>query len=104
MTATTTAARRPAARTARRPRTTRTTRGDGGGRPRPAAAVSKPWRVPSARAGTRAGLMSSVGVVMATRDRRDRVLDTLTRLTALPEQPPLVLVDNGSGDGTADAA
>src|SRR3954452_7089936 len=104
MTATTTAARRPAARTARRPRTTRTIRGDGAGRPAPGAAVSKPWRVPSPWAGTCAVLMPTVGVVMATRARRARVLDALTRLTALPERPPLVLVDNGSRDGTADAA
>ena len=45
----------------------------------------------------------SVTVVMATQDRRDRVLDTLGRLAALPERPPVVLVDNGSTDGTADA-
>lgn len=45
----------------------------------------------------------SVTVVMATQDRRERVLDTLGRLSALPEQPPVVLVDNGSTDGTGDA-
>jgi GT2 family glycosyltransferase len=40
---------------------------------------------------------------MASRDRRDRVLDALTRLASLPEGPPLVLVDNGSRDGTPEA-
>jgi len=40
---------------------------------------------------------------MATRDRRDRVLATLEHLVALPGAPPVVLVDDASGDGTADA-
>ena len=40
---------------------------------------------------------------MATRDRRDTALASLERLEALPERPPVVLVDNGSGDGTVDA-
>ncbi|HEY8585023.1 MAG TPA: glycosyltransferase [Capillimicrobium sp.] len=40
---------------------------------------------------------------MATRDRRPSLLATLERLTALPERPPVVVVDNGSSDGTADA-
>ena len=44
-----------------------------------------------------------VTVVIATMDRRDNVLTTLDRLAALPERPPVVLVDNGSTDGTADA-
>ena len=39
-----------------------------------------------------------VTVVIATMDRRDNVLTTLDRLAALPERPPVVLVDNG---GTA---
>nr|WP_231121294.1 glycosyltransferase [Motilibacter peucedani] len=42
-------------------------------------------------------------VVMATRNRRERVLATLGHLAALPERPPVVLVDNGSDDGTAEA-
>jgi GT2 family glycosyltransferase len=46
---------------------------------------------------------ADVTVVMATRDRREQVLASLARLTALPERPPVVLVDNGSRDGTADA-
>ena len=44
-----------------------------------------------------------VTVVIATMDRRDNVLTTLDRLAALPERPAVVLVDNGSTDGTADA-
>ena len=49
--------------------------------------------------------MAGVGVtvVMATRDRREQVLVTMGHLHALPERPPVVLVDNGSTDGTADA-
>lgn len=44
-----------------------------------------------------------VGVVVITRDRRARLLDTLRRLTDLPERPPVVVVDNGSTDGTTEA-
>ena len=44
-----------------------------------------------------------VTVVLATMDRRDTVLTTLDHLAALPERPPVVLVDNGSVDGTAEA-
>jgi GT2 family glycosyltransferase len=47
--------------------------------------------------------MSPVGVVVITQNRRDRVLDTLSRLLALPERPPVVLVDNASTDGTVEA-
>ncbi|QMV24126.1 glycosyltransferase [Streptomyces sp. SCUT-3] len=43
------------------------------------------------------------GVVVITRDRRERLLHTLERLTALPERPPVVVVDNASSDGTARA-
>jgi GT2 family glycosyltransferase len=45
----------------------------------------------------------SVTVVVATRNRRQQVLHTLDRLTRLPERPPVILVDNGSDDGTAEA-
>jgi len=45
----------------------------------------------------------AVSVVVITRDRRDSLLATLDRLTALPERPPVLVVDNGSTDGTADA-
>jgi GT2 family glycosyltransferase len=47
--------------------------------------------------------VSEVGVVIATRNRRASVLWTLDRLAELPEQPPLVLVDNASTDGTPGA-
>jgi GT2 family glycosyltransferase len=41
-------------------------------------------------------------VVVITRDRREQVVRTLARLADLPERPPVILVDNASGDGTAD--
>jgi GT2 family glycosyltransferase len=44
------------------------------------------------------------GVVIATRNRRERLLTTLDRLAELPECPPIVVVDNGSEDGTPAAA
>jgi GT2 family glycosyltransferase len=47
--------------------------------------------------------MADVTVVVATRDRRDRLLRTLDHLAALPEAPPVVVVDNGSTDGSPDA-
>jgi GT2 family glycosyltransferase len=40
--------------------------------------------------------------VIATRDRRRELLHTLQRLRALPERPPITVVDNGSSDGTPD--
>jgi GT2 family glycosyltransferase len=42
-------------------------------------------------------------VVVMTRDRVDELLPTLARLQGLPERPPIVVVDNGSTDGTATA-
>src|SRR3954451_7339087 len=44
-----------------------------------------------------------VGVVVITWQRREEALACVQRLVDLPEQPPIVLVDNGSADGTADA-
>jgi GT2 family glycosyltransferase len=44
-----------------------------------------------------------IGVVIATRDRRASLLHTLGKLRALPERPPVVVVDNASHDGTAEA-
>jgi len=44
-----------------------------------------------------------VGIVLATRDRRASVLRTIDRLRRLDERPAIVLVDNGSTDGTAAA-
>ena len=47
--------------------------------------------------------MSRISVVVVSRDRRDSLLETLARLAALPERPPVVVVDNGSTDGTVEA-
>ncbi|MFC7535072.1 glycosyltransferase family 2 protein [Actinoplanes sp. GCM10030250] len=44
-----------------------------------------------------------VGVVVITWQRRDEALACLQRLRDLPERPQVVLVDNGSTDGTAGA-
>ena len=42
-----------------------------------------------------------VAVVVITHQRREEALRCLTRLRALPERPHVVVVDNGSTDGTA---
>jgi GT2 family glycosyltransferase len=42
-------------------------------------------------------------VVVITRNRREELLRTLGLLAALPERPPVIVVDNGSADGTAAA-
>jgi GT2 family glycosyltransferase len=42
-------------------------------------------------------------VVVLTRNRRERVLSALDRLTELPDQPQILVVDNASEDGTARA-
>ena len=44
-----------------------------------------------------------VAVVVITHQRRDELLLALERLVALPERPHVVVVDNGSSDGTAAA-
>jgi GT2 family glycosyltransferase len=44
-----------------------------------------------------------VAVVVITHQRRGELLLALSRLRELPEQPHVVVVDNGSTDGTADA-
>lgn len=44
-----------------------------------------------------------VAAVMITHNRRDEALRTLGRLADLPERPRVVVVDNGSTDGTAAA-
>ncbi|WP_225755011.1 glycosyltransferase family 2 protein [Actinotalea sp. Marseille-Q4924] len=44
-----------------------------------------------------------ISVVVITHDRRSEVLEALARLRDLPERPHVVVVDNGSSDGTADA-
>jgi GT2 family glycosyltransferase len=42
-------------------------------------------------------------VVVITRDRRPELLRTLRTLRDLPERPRVIVTDNGSTDGTADA-
>ncbi|MFF8672857.1 glycosyltransferase family 2 protein [Streptomyces sp. NPDC015242] len=42
-------------------------------------------------------------VVVITHNRRQELLRTLDRLAELPERPPVIVTDNGSTDGTADA-
>jgi GT2 family glycosyltransferase len=44
-----------------------------------------------------------VAVVVITHQRREELLGTLARLARLPERPRVVVVDNGSTDGTAAA-
>ncbi|ANN21809.1 glycosyl transferase [Amycolatopsis orientalis] len=40
---------------------------------------------------------------MITHNRREQLLEMLERMTSLPDAAPIVLVDNASTDGTADA-
>ncbi len=40
--------------------------------------------------------------MIATRNRRPELCTTLERLSALPERPEIIVVDNGSRDGTAE--
>ncbi len=44
-----------------------------------------------------------IAVVVITHQRREELMVALDRLLALPEQPHVVVVDNGSTDGTAAA-
>jgi GT2 family glycosyltransferase len=46
---------------------------------------------------------SRVTVVIITRNRRAELLHTLEHMTALPDRAPVVVVDNGSSDHSADA-
>jgi N-acetylglucosaminyl-diphospho-decaprenol L-rhamnosyltransferase len=57
----------------------------------------------SAPATEGAGPDPRVAIVVASRDRRDVLLETLPRHLAMPERPHVVLVDDASTDGTADA-
>ncbi len=51
----------------------------------------------------RARCATLVSVIVLTFNRRDEVLRTLGMLAALPEQPPIVVVDNASTDGSGEA-
>ncbi|MET0728965.1 MAG: glycosyltransferase [Acidimicrobiales bacterium] len=44
-----------------------------------------------------------ISVVIATQDRRRKLLHTVEQLEALPERPPVIVVDNGSQDGSGAA-
>ena len=55
------------------------------------------------RDATEAGVDERVGVVVITRDRREELLRTLGHLSVRPERPEVVVVDNGSSDGSAAA-
>lgn len=91
--------------------------GAGAGADEPARRAGAPW-VPAVaaarRARTRARVVdhrrpdprdvdSRVAVVVMTHNRVGELLPNLRRLCALPERPHVVVVDNGSSDGTAAA-
>ncbi|MCK8494086.1 glycosyltransferase [Spirosoma sp. RP8] len=46
--------------------------------------------------------MLDVTAVIVTRNRVDTLLWTIGKLVALPEQPPIIVVDNASTDGTPE--
>lgn len=46
--------------------------------------------------------MADITVVIMTRDRVEELIPVLQRLRELPEDPPIVVVDNGSSDGTSE--
>lgn len=46
---------------------------------------------------------AKISVVVATRNRRQELLRTIRNLRSLPEQPPVIVVDNASQDGTREA-
>jgi N-acetylglucosaminyl-diphospho-decaprenol L-rhamnosyltransferase len=52
---------------------------------------------------SRAGRDGDLTVVIITRDRCPELLRTLALLSALPEHPPVIVIDNGSSDATVDA-
>ena len=48
-------------------------------------------------------LETRVTAVMITHNRRNEMLRSLDKLWSLPEEVPIILVDNGSSDGSAEA-
>lgn len=60
-------------------------------------------RVMPAEAGSASTADHRLTVVVITRNRRYEVDRTLRALAGLPERPPVIVVDNGSADGTAAA-
>jgi N-acetylglucosaminyl-diphospho-decaprenol L-rhamnosyltransferase len=46
-------------------------------------------------------LASSVTIVIATRNRADTLIKTLAKLDGLADQPPVIVIDNASTDGTS---
>ncbi|MDT7802093.1 MAG: hypothetical protein QOI78_5526 [Actinomycetota bacterium] len=46
--------------------------------------------------------MVRISVVIITRDRREQLRETLRHMTSLPDAAPVLVVDNASGDGSAD--
>lgn len=44
---------------------------------------------------------AAISVVMITRNRRESALRAVAELRAVPERPPVIVVDNASTDGTA---
>ena len=65
--------------------------------------ASDPPASSPAAAGERRGEGARVTVVVITRNRVADTLRSLGHLVALPERPPIVLLDNASDDGTAAA-
>jgi GT2 family glycosyltransferase len=53
------------------------------------------------RAPIATGSAPRVSVVVLTHNRAPELARTLAHTLALPERPPVIVVDNGSGDGTA---
>lgn len=56
----------------------------------------------SALGGERRAVTDRLTVVVLTYQRPEELHRSLTLLTALPEHPPIIVVDNGVGDGTRE--
>ncbi|WP_313822648.1 glycosyltransferase [Citricoccus sp.] len=67
---------------------------------RPPATVTA---TPAPPPGSPESFHARLSAVMITYNRRAEALQSLERLTCLPERPRVVVVDNGSSDGTAPA-